>query len=38
MMMIIIIIIIQGHLVEQWLRHYPTNRKVAVSIPDEVIF
>jgi hypothetical protein len=24
--------------VAQWLRHYPTNRKVASSIPDEVIF
>jgi hypothetical protein len=27
-----------GHAVAYWLRHYATNRKVASSIPDEVIF
>jgi hypothetical protein len=27
-----------GHAVSQWLRHYATNRKVASSIADEVIF
>jgi hypothetical protein len=26
----------QGYAVVQWLRHYAANRKVAVSIPDEV--
>jgi hypothetical protein len=26
------------HAVAQWLRHYAINRKVAGSIPDEVIF
>jgi hypothetical protein len=26
-----------GHAVHRWLRHYATNQKVAVSIPDEVI-
>jgi hypothetical protein len=30
--------VIWGHAVAQWLRHYATNRKVAGSIPDEVIF
>jgi hypothetical protein len=35
---IIIIIKGEGHAVAQCLRHYATNRKVAVSIPDEVIF
>jgi hypothetical protein len=28
---------IVGHAVSYWLRHYATNRKVAGSIPDEVI-
>jgi hypothetical protein len=27
-----------GHAVAWWLRHYVTNRKVAGSISDEVIF
>jgi hypothetical protein len=27
-----------GGAVAEWLRHYATNRKVAGSIPDEVIF
>jgi hypothetical protein len=27
-----------GQAVALWLRHYATNRKVAGSIPDEVIF
>jgi hypothetical protein len=27
-----------GHAAAQWLRHYGTNRKVAGSIPDFVIF
>jgi hypothetical protein len=26
-----------GHAVSSWLRHYATSRKVASSIPDEVI-
>jgi hypothetical protein len=28
----------RGHAVAYWLRHHATNRKVAGSIPDEVIF
>jgi hypothetical protein len=32
----IFVLIIEGHAVGSWLRHYATSRKVAVSIPDKV--
>jgi hypothetical protein len=32
-----IYLLLPGHAVAQWLRHCATNRKVAGSIPDDVV-
>jgi hypothetical protein len=36
-LLLIMILYYLAHAVEYWLRHYATSRKVAGSIPDEVI-